>query len=337
LRLTNAKHIYLTNDGSTDRTEEIAKSMGINVFTNPRNIGKTLSLQKAISEGELLTRYKAVMFVDADTDVDKYFLKNALPYLNKSPVAAVAGQVMTVLIDNPFVTYRSYYYFTWQQIWKKISNWFNGVIIAPGTASIYKTKYLRYLSLDPLILIEDFDLTFQLHRQKFGRLVYVPEAKVFTHDPHTIKGYHKQLIRWNLGLLQTMVKHKVPSRGQSFEILLMYFFVQNWVHIFLLLSLPIYATLWFYIWLVSPVGGYRLNLWEIYLHQYLFFDFGVTILLSSWYFIHRGYYWAFKYLPFFWVVQYVHTSALLIASYKLFTAPRTSAWQSPARWKIQKS
>ena len=69
-----ASDVYVIDDGSSDGTGEIARSFGVNVARNPKNIGKAHSLARLASVFELVRRYDYICLMDADTQVSEdYF------------------------------------------------------------------------------------------------------------------------------------------------------------------------------------------------------------------------------------------------------------------------
>jgi cellulose synthase/poly-beta-1,6-N-acetylglucosamine synthase-like glycosyltransferase len=85
--------------------------------------------------------------------------------------------------------------------------------IIPGAMSTYRSSVLRQLEIDaPGLVIEDFNMTFELHHKKLGRIAYDTRAMVDSSQPLTIGDYVRQVKRWYLGWWQTIWRHGVwPS------------------------------------------------------------------------------------------------------------------------------
>jgi cellulose synthase/poly-beta-1,6-N-acetylglucosamine synthase-like glycosyltransferase len=329
VRVFDPRDIYVVSDGSSDGTEVVARKYEANVIVNKRNIGKALSLRRGVEEGRLIKRYWAVMFIDADTEIDKDFLRVVEPYLRDKTVGVVVGQVKTKPVDNLYVSYRDFSYTVWQQLWKRISSRVNGVPIAPGTASIYKTRALKRLEFDRNLIIEDFDLTYQVHRKKLGRIVYLSEAVVYTQDPNNTRDYFRQMRRWNLGMWQSMLKHRVGVKMQAFELVVWGLLSQTLVHAVVLLLVPLYLLMK----LVSTKGVLIIP-WSVdrYFVRFIIVDLlivAVSVLVVM--VMKRRWNW-WKWLPLFWLVEFVNVGAMIASWYLLIRAPRTSVWKSPRRW-----
>ena len=71
--------IFIIDDRSTDKTAEIARSCGVNVYTAPQNGGKANAQRIALEHFKLLENYDWVIFLDGDTKVDPYFINAIIP------------------------------------------------------------------------------------------------------------------------------------------------------------------------------------------------------------------------------------------------------------------
>lgn len=206
---TDLSDVYVVDDKSTDKTAEIARSLGVSVYTVPENGGKARAQQAALDYFRLCDRYDWVIFMDGDTKVDLYFINAMYRAAKEDPsVALYVGQVRSVANNHVFSATRAVEYAYGQDIAKQGQSNFNVVLVSPGCASMYRTDVLRTLHIDHLTLAEDMDLTIQVHRAG-GRVKYVPEAAVDTQDPSTLKDYLKQMLRWYRGFWQVVLKHGV--------------------------------------------------------------------------------------------------------------------------------
>ncbi|NMC87099.1 MAG: glycosyltransferase family 2 protein [Candidatus Moranbacteria bacterium] len=221
-KIVPKKNVYVGSDSSSDRTFEIAKKQGCNVASIRPNRGKAKGLAFLLKRFDLLKRYKAVIIVDADTEIDENYLKEALPILENPKVAAIAGHAVTKWKNHYFprwsmffIAYRVRLYKVLQAMIRYGQTWFytNVTIIIPGFASIYKTSALKNIEIDaPGLIIEDFNMTFELHRKKLGKIGYNPKAFGACQDPFNLRDYVRQVDRWNLGFWQTVKRHGVwPS------------------------------------------------------------------------------------------------------------------------------
>lgn len=209
------KDIYIVDDRSTDRTAEIALSMGVNVFTVPENGGKARAQVQALEHFQLNDKYDWIIFLDGDTKVDLYFINAMFAAAIEDPsVALYVGQVKSVKNDHIFSACRAFDYTYGQDVAKHGQSNFNMIFVSPGCSSMYRTDVLRNLHIDHMTLAEDMDLTMQVHRAG-GKVKYLPQAFVNTQDPNNFKDYHKQILRWYRGFWQVVRKHNVFGWGKK--------------------------------------------------------------------------------------------------------------------------
>lgn len=243
-------NVFVGNDASTDATAGVAGDFGCNVFTAPVNLGKSRVLDATIRNFELCRRYRAILILDADSQVDPAFLRNGLPILEQKGVAVVAGHVVSrkpvggggfaQVIHN----YRKRLNFILQTFFRFGQSWapVNFTIVAPGFASLYRSEVIAQLNIaEPGLVIEDINMTFEVHKKWLGRVAYSPSVRCTTEDPVNLHDYSSQMRRWSLGLWQTMVKQGVWP-GKFWLMLSIYVFelLLNAVSITLLAAL----TLW---------------------------------------------------------------------------------------------
>jgi biofilm PGA synthesis N-glycosyltransferase PgaC len=211
-------NIHVVSDGSNDHTAEIAAQFGVHVLDLSPNRGKAGALMAGIEHFELAQRFGVVLLLDADTRLAADYLKTGLPLFDDPGVVAVAGRVRCLLDPPPrtkmgylLVSYRARLYAVVQLLVKygQAVRWANVVSIVPGFASMYRTDVLSRIDIAaPGLVIEDFNMTFEVHTKKLGRIAFHPDAAVaFTQDPDSWHDYLNQIRRWTLGYWQTVRLH----------------------------------------------------------------------------------------------------------------------------------
>lgn len=222
-RLVPLAQVHVVSDGSRDGTAAIARAEGAHVLEIPVAGGKANALRVGMTELGLLSRYRAVLLLDADTRLDERYLLEALPLFDDPEVAAVAGCASTMwdlrhrsLAARILIAHRERIYFLFQRFMKFGQAWrhVNVVPIVPGFASLYRTSVLDEVRVDaPGLVIEDFNMTFDLHHRRLGRVAFTPRAVAYTQDPDRLADYRRQVRRWTLGFWQTVLRHRMwPSR-----------------------------------------------------------------------------------------------------------------------------
>jgi len=201
--------IHIVDDGSSDRTYEIAKSYGVWVMRNEKNVGKAHSIALAVQHFQLLWHYDLISLMDADTRVDEnYFNAAWARFESDENVTVVCGRVKSVP-RNWLTAYRCYVYFVTHLVYKKGQSAMGVITVAPGCAATYRTSIFSELRWDNDTLVEDADVTVQIHLKKLGTIAYEHDAVVHTQDPKTLHDYTKQMHRWYVGAWQIVQKYKL--------------------------------------------------------------------------------------------------------------------------------
>ncbi|MDA3626983.1 glycosyltransferase family 2 protein [Saccharopolyspora sp. WRP15-2] len=245
--LVPAENVHVVSDGSTDRTVELARECGVQVISTARNVGKAGALKEAIRRFALVERYPVVMLLDADTHVQPGDFDAALRLFDDPEVVAVAGCVKTTwrgrglgAIGKLVAFHRQRIYTMTQYLLKFGQTWrrTNATHIVPGFASLYRTEVLPRIEVNPPgLVIEDFNMTFEVYQKQLGKVGFTPAAVAATQDPGTLKDYVKQCKRWALGLWQTVRLH--PPRANLFTAMLALLLLEMLTSSVLLVVLPV--------------------------------------------------------------------------------------------------
>jgi len=210
--------IHVVSDGSSDRTVEIASRFGVNVLDLQPNRGKAGALAAGIEHFGLRDRYRVVLLLDADTRLSSDYLTTGLPLFDAPDVVAVSGVVKTLTDPWPrtwrgrfLLNHRIRLYAVSQQLVKygQASRWANVMPICPGFASMYRSDVLEQIDIArPGLVLEDINMTFEIHTKKLGRVAFDPRCAVaYTQDPDNWRDYTRQVYRWTLGYWQTIRVH----------------------------------------------------------------------------------------------------------------------------------
>jgi poly-beta-1,6-N-acetyl-D-glucosamine synthase len=220
-------NVHVVSDGSTDATVEIARRAGARVIQTQQNVGKAGALEEAIGRFDLIERFPVVMLLDADTRVEPGYFAAALPMFDHPEVVAVAGCVRTArdrrmrLEGKVLVGHRTRIYAVGQRVVKFGQTWLrsNATPIVPGFASLYRTDVLPQMEMNPPgLVIEDFNMTFEVYQKELGKVGFTLQAVAVTQDPDNLRDYVRQTRRWAIGLWQTVRRH--PPRANLFTAML---------------------------------------------------------------------------------------------------------------------
>ena len=209
--------IYVIDDGSSDRTGMIASSLGVNVLRNDVNQGKARSIQLVCDKFKLLSRYGGICLMDADTEVNPLYFQEVHKGFKDDKVIAVCGRPMSVPY-NWLTAYRCFGYFWTHLIYRGAQSKMGVINVAPGCASSYRSEAFQQLDWTKDTLVEDMDVTIQIHRKGLGKIVYQPKALVYTQDPRTLRDYIKQMNRWYTGTWQIAKKHRIGPTWKKIDL-----------------------------------------------------------------------------------------------------------------------
>lgn len=350
IRLVSSNNIFVISDGSKDRTAEIASKFNVNVMESNPGSGKAGALDKCVKYFDIINRYKAVIFLDADTRLSHGYLNSALPFFNDPEIVAVAGYASTIW--NPknmnwrqllFVSHRDRIYFLTQRFLKFGQTWkhTNVTPIVPGFASIYRTSILEQIDMNPPgLVIEDFNMTFEIHHKKLGKVAHHPKVVGYTQDPDNAVDYFKQVKRWQLGFWQTIRLHGFWTSKfwialflQLTEVLLesIVFLLLPFVIFFCSIALLVneillpdilslfmgvkFMNFYYLLWV------YALGIWIA--------DYVVTILVAI---AHKRKHYLLVGLA-FPAIRFLDSIAFISGIFKAFVVKSTGKWVSPTRRK----
>lgn len=249
-----AKQIYVASDGSTDKTTELARALGVNVVEMNPGLGKAKAMKYLIEHFRLFQRYKLIFIIDADTQVDENFFPRALELFKDPDVAVVFGRA-ELQWKQHFIPKLEYYFITYRERLNKIlwnlliygQTWkyTNTMFVVPGFCTLYRSDVLSKLEIDtPGLLIEDFNLAFQLQKKKLGTVGHARGLIGWDQHPDNLPDYWKQVRRWNIGFFQTVKKNGFwPS---FFWLSMSIFSIEVILNSLFTLVLPIYVFYLFY-------------------------------------------------------------------------------------------
>lgn len=247
--------IIVSNDGSTDGTEKIAKSyerLGVHVISKKRG-GKGSALNAGIrkSTGEF------IVCMDADSMAEKNTLKKMMLRFDSEDVAAVTAAMK---IHNPktLIQRMQNVEYTLAIFLRHLMGRIDTIQVTPGPFSIYRRSILDKIGcyFDEKSLVEDTEIAYRIHKN--GYLIKnVVDAYVLTSSPENFNSLKNQRVRWYRGLYRLTKDYKElvlnPKYGNFgiFQLPMMIF------SIFLLfLSLYLYfSTALEYVWRQASIVG----------------------------------------------------------------------------------
>lgn len=345
-QVLDKKQIYVVSDGSIDKTYRRSRMEGCHVSNLTLGRGKAKALKYLFTRFKLFKRYGFIFIVDADTNMDPSCLIHALPLFNDKNVGVVFAssqirwtQHIIPKLSYYFIAYRDrlnrllQYCFVYGQTWK----YTNVIYVIPGFATIYRSEILEKLEIDtPGLLIEDFNLAFQFHKNKLGKIGYNPAMIGWDQYPDNLSDYWKQVQRWNIGFFQTVRKNGVWS--SLFWLTLGVFSIEIILNSVFLIFLPLFflsllSSLFpfppftFFSHTFSSFPIYKnVTLDDLLIGTFLI-DYIITVIIGL---VNKKPQFIF-YGLFFFVMHYITSLILLTSIIPGFIGKSTGSWISPKR------
>jgi cellulose synthase/poly-beta-1,6-N-acetylglucosamine synthase-like glycosyltransferase len=229
--------VIVINDGSTDNTEGAVREMQkkdkrIRLFRT-NHVGKS----RALNFGARKARYGYLLFLDADSVVEKQTIKEIVKPLQDERIAASSGQVRVKMTANPLTWFQDFEYIL-SSGWRYLCSLIDSVSVLPGFFATKKKVFLEVGGFSADTLTEDFDITLSFKKKGYEAAVN-PKAVMYTTCPSSLKQLAKQRLRWGRGNIQVIKKHKDMLFSKKHKILGYYVLPTHifW-YVFSLLYLP---------------------------------------------------------------------------------------------------
>ena len=266
-----ARHIYVVDDNSSDPTSKIARTIipKSNVI-KVRRSGKGLALMKGRNRFRLCNRYQWIHIADADGVFSPDYFRTLRKQLD--PKSAAATGYIQSLPGGIISVCRAYEYGMGMELMRRFQSLFGVIPIIPGATSCFRADVFAKVDFNSGSMTEDFDVTVQIHRQKLGKIQFIPEAIALTQDPKDLGDYIKQVNRWNRGFMQVMRRHHLGARASGIDLYMAY-------QMFLAAFYVISAAVWI------PYTTFVTQNWSILSVVFLadvIFAAGMTVMIAGW-------------------------------------------------------
>ena len=205
-------HVIVIDDGSKDRTLEVARAAfaqqatrgQVVILTKP-NSGKAEALNFGLQH---LRDEEIFVGIDADTVIAPDAISRLVPHFLNPKVGAVAGNAKVGNRVNLWTRWQALEYITSQNFERRALNTLGAVSVVPGAIGAWRTSAVREVGgYHTDTVAEDADLTMALLRLGY-RVEYEDLALAYTEAPTTANGLMRQRFRWSFGILQSVWKHR---------------------------------------------------------------------------------------------------------------------------------
>lgn len=281
----NNLEIIVIDDGSTDRTYEIAKKYeGKIKILRKENGGKA----SALNLGILNAKNEFIAVIDADSLLERDALKNCMKYFDEKDVAAVTSHILPKE-KNKLLEKLQNIEFMIIALTRKLKERLNIIDATPGPLSVYKKSVLVNLGMfDENNLTEDIEIAWRILRNGY-KIKMAYDAFVYSRYPSSFRKWWAQRTRWNIGGLQTLFKHldcMIKKDGNIVGRFLIPVSIMGYlltlVGVFILFYLGINFLINSYLFLVKavPIGATRFQI-DIKYYIDIFSVYGLISVVSS--------------------------------------------------------
>lgn len=206
--------IQVIADNCTDKTEEIARSLGANVFVrkedDPKKKTKGFALQtffaKFLQEPD---KYDAFCVFDADNIVDKNFLNAMNKHLCQGEEVVQGYRDIKNPTDSWISSGYAIFYWMMNRFYH-LARYNAGLSsLMNGTGFMVKLDRIKETGWDTNTLTEDIEFSLKtiIQGKKVG---WATDAICYDEEPVKFKPSWKQRSRWTIGHIQCLVEYFVP-------------------------------------------------------------------------------------------------------------------------------
>ncbi|WP_041592680.1 glycosyltransferase [Terriglobus roseus] len=204
-------HIIVIDDGSKDRTAEIAReaypediASGRLTVLKKENGGKAEALNYALQG---YVHEEIYVGIDADTVIAHDAIARLVPHFANPQIGAVAGNAKVGNRVNLWTRWQALEYITSQNFERRAMDLFDVVVVVPGAIGAWRTEAVhKGGGYHSNTVAEDADLTMILLEQGLS-VIYEDQALAFTEAPINMDGLMRQRFRWSFGIMQAVFKH----------------------------------------------------------------------------------------------------------------------------------
>ena len=197
--------IVVVDNGSSDRTAEVASERQVRVVSEPRR-GVSYARNRGIAE----TTAPIICFLDADCTADPDWLGELLGPFDEADVSCVAGE----LAHGPADTVGQ------RQSERKLGSWQRFAVSSDPPFVVTANAAFRRDALDltgpfdpRMSRAQDVELSLRFNRLARGRVVHAERAVARHSHPETLRAFYRQQRGWAFGA--GLCAQKLAAQGRA--------------------------------------------------------------------------------------------------------------------------
>lgn len=196
--------VVIVNNGSTDRTAEVARGFPVRIVDEPRR-GVGCARQCGVDQA----RGELVAFTDSDCIADTRWLEALVARFDREPgLCGVGGYLATHDPQAPIQFYIAEHNLLSQEEALE-ERAFSAPFIITANALFVRSKIVEAGGFDPRCAIsgEDADLCWRM-ADRGGRLAFAPDALVYHRHRATVRAFCRWMYRYGMGTVYLLKKHR---------------------------------------------------------------------------------------------------------------------------------
>jgi cellulose synthase/poly-beta-1,6-N-acetylglucosamine synthase-like glycosyltransferase len=201
----NKLEIIVVNDESTDNTINIVKKFKQIELINNKHKGTGKA--SAVNAGLKVAKGEFFGVLDADSEVGKNSLRNALTYFSDRKVGAVITPIKIMSNKNLYNWLQKIEYAFTAMI-RELMSRINTLYYSHGVLSLFRKDLIKKLGgFDENNLTEDLEIAMRL-KSKGYEVRMASNSITYTRAPSTFGQLWKQRVRWYRGFMNNLMKYK---------------------------------------------------------------------------------------------------------------------------------
>lgn len=221
------KEVIVINDGSTDRTKEIAEELLKKYpklkLIDKKNTGKGDSLNTGIkmAKGEL------IVVVDADSYPSKDSFSKMTGFFDDEKIGA-ATCVFIPRNKEKFLEKMQFIEYNIIAFTRKLLGYVDAIYVTPGPLAMYKKTALEKVGgFDTKNMTEDIEIAWRLTKAGY-KIRMCLSTNATTTAPNKLKDWYRQRRRWGVGGIQCISQYKKEfmKKGMLGMFILPFFIIQ---------------------------------------------------------------------------------------------------------------